>query len=76
MALLVVSGAGRDQLLEVGEVVVDGEAGDAGLARDLGHGRVRHALLFVQGGGGAGDLLASLALLLGARLQLVFLGFG
>jgi hypothetical protein len=72
----VVGGARRQQLAEVGEVVVDGHARHACAAGDLRHGRLRDALLLVQLGSDPRDPLAGLALALRSGLQLIFPSFG
>jgi hypothetical protein len=70
--LLIVGGAGGEELAQVREVVVDGEARHPCAARDLGHRGVGDALLLVQVGGRLRDPGAGLALAVGTRLQLVF----
>ena len=72
MALEPVRAAGGQQRVEVGEVVVDGHALDAGPAGDVGDGRVAHADLLVQRGGRRRDPPPGPLLRLRARLQLVF----
>ena len=72
MQPLVVGGAGRQKLVEVGEVVVDGQTRHVGAAGDLSDGRMGNAFLLVQLGGGLRDPVARLALAFGPGLQLVF----
>jgi hypothetical protein len=71
-----VSGARRQQVAQLGEVVVDGEARDAGAAGDLGHRGLRDALLLVEVGRRPGDPVMRLALALRTGLQLVFPSLG
>jgi hypothetical protein len=61
-------GAGGQQLAQVGEVVVDGQARDSGTPGDLGHGGAGDALLLVQLRGRPCDPVARLALALRAGL--------
>jgi hypothetical protein len=63
--------ARRQELAELGEVVVHGEALNAGPARDLGDGGSGGAHLFVELDGGPHYPLARLGLPGGARLEVV-----
>jgi hypothetical protein len=67
----VVGAAGRKQLAQVGEVVVDGQPLHARAARDVGHRRMTHTDLFVQPSRRRRNPLARPALRLSARLQFV-----
>jgi hypothetical protein len=67
----VVRRAGRQQGVEIGEVVVDRQPLHPGAPGDVGHGRPPDADLLVQRGGRRGDAVVRRLLRLGAGLQLV-----